>query len=111
MLELTIRPAVLADLPVLKTFEQGIIATERPLNSSLKSQDICYYDIGALISGEASTVYVAEDNGLVVASGYGRIKQSKAHLVHDQHAYLGFMYVSPSHRGQGINQLIIELKT
>jgi RimJ/RimL family protein N-acetyltransferase len=103
-----IREAVREDLPTLQGFEQGIITVERPFNSSLKSEQICYYDIGALIDGEGSTVMVAEDNGLLVGSGYARLKESKAHLVHDVHAYLGFMFVAPSHRGQGINQKIIQ---
>ncbi|MGS2721865.1 GNAT family N-acetyltransferase [Paraglaciecola aestuariivivens] len=106
--KIIIRNAESQDLPILKTFEQGIIATERPLNSSLKAEQFCYYDIGALIEGQQSTVVVAEDNGQIVGSGYARIKTSKAHLVHDLHAYLGFMYVAPSHRGQGINQLVIK---
>lgn len=107
MSDIIIRAAVQADLPILKQFEQGIIATERPLNDCLKSEDICYYDIGALIDGESSTVLVAQDAGVLVGSGYARIKESKVHLTHDFHAYLGFMYVASSHRGQGINQLII----
>lgn len=108
MSDIKIRAAVQADLQILKGFEQGIIATERPFNDCLKTEHICYYDIGALIDGENSNVVVAEDNGVIVGSGYARIKQSKAHLQHDQHAYLGFMYVAPSHRGQGVNQLIIQ---
>lgn len=108
MSNITIRAAVQADLPILKGFEQGIIATERPFNDCLKSQHICYYDIGALIDSENSNVVVAEDNGVIVGSGYARIKQSKAHLNHELHTYLGFMYVAPSHRGQGINQMVIE---
>ena len=108
MSDIIIRAAVPADLPVLKGFEQGIIATERPLNDCLKSDEICYYDIGALIDGDNSTVLIAEDAGVIVGSGYARIKQSKAHLTHDFHAYLGFMYVAPTHRGRGINQLVIE---
>lgn len=108
MNDIIIRAAVQSDLPILKGFEQGIIATERPLNSSLKTDDICYYDIGALIEAENSVVMVADDNGQIVGSGYARIKESKAHLVHDFHAYLGFMYVAPTHRGQGINQLVIQ---
>jgi len=109
MSNIIIRAAVQADLPVLTEFEQGIIATERPFNNCLKSEKICYYDIGALIDSENSQVVVAEDNGVIVGSGYARIKQSKAHLQHDLHAYLGFMYVAPSHRGQGVNQLVIEV--
>ena len=108
MINIIIRAAVQADLPILKEFEQGIIATERPFNDSLKSEYICYYDIGALIDGENSRVLVAEDDGVIVGSGYARIRESKAHLTHDFHVYLGFMYVAPTHRGQGINQLVIQ---
>jgi GNAT superfamily N-acetyltransferase len=103
-----IREAVRADLPILQEFEQGIITAERPFNNSLKSELICYYDIAALIDGECSVVMVAEEQGRLVGSGYGRIKQSKVHLSHDLHAYLGFMFVEPTHRGQGINQMIIQ---
>jgi|TARA_B110000503_G_C7089127_1_gene388621 GNAT superfamily N-acetyltransferase len=108
MSDLIIRAAVQADLPILKEFEQGIIATERPFNDSLKSEYICYYDIGALIDSKNSSVLVAEDDGVIVGSGYARIRESKAHLTHDFHVYLGFMYVAPTHRGQGINQLVIQ---
>ena len=108
MNDLIIRTAVQADLPILKEFEQGIIATERPFNDSLKSEYICYYDIGALIDSKNSSVLVAEDDGVIVGSGYARIRESKAHLTHDFHVYLGFMYVAPTHRGQGINQLVIQ---
>jgi GNAT superfamily N-acetyltransferase len=80
----------------------------REFNESLKSKTICYYDIGALIDGASSRVMVAEDDGVIVGSGYVRIIESKAHLAHNFHAYLGFMYVASSHRGQGINQLVIQ---
>lgn len=108
MNDLIIRDAVQTDLPILKKFEQEIIATERPFNDCLKSENICYYDIGALIDSKSSSVMVAEDSGVIVGSGYARIKQSKAHLQHEFHAYLGFMYVAPSHRGRGVNQLVIQ---
>lgn len=108
MSNLIIRAALQSDLPILKEFEQGIIATERPFNDSLKSEYICYYDIGALIDGVSSHVMVAEEDGEIVGSGYVRIRESKAHLNHDLHAYLGFMYVESTHRGQGINQLIVQ---
>ena len=108
MSDLMIRVAVQADLPILKVFEQDIITTERPLNDCLKTEYIRYYDIGVLIDSENACVMVAEDNGVIVGSGYARIKESKAHLRHKLHAYLGFMYVVPSYRGQGINQLVIQ---
>ena len=34
-------------------------------------------------------------------------EKSKSYLKHDQHAYLGFMYVLPEYRGKGINKLIL----
>lgn len=108
MSDIKIRPAVKSELPILCEFEQGIIATERPFNECLKPEGIHYYDIGALIDSDKSIVMVAEDNGNIVASGYARIRESKAHLIHDLHVYLGFMYVVESHRGQGVNQLIMQ---
>jgi GNAT superfamily N-acetyltransferase len=108
MSNIIIRAASQADLSILKEFEQGIIATERPLNDCLKSEQICYYDIGALIDAETSIVMVAQDDGVIVGSGYARLRESKAHLTHDVHVYLGFMYVAQSHRGQGVNQLVIQ---
>jgi GNAT superfamily N-acetyltransferase len=53
-------------------------------------------------------VAVAELKNEVIASGYARIENSKPYLKHEKHVYLGFMYVSPLHRGKGINKLIIE---
>ncbi|MFT2093017.1 N-acetyltransferase family protein [Paraglaciecola sp. 2405UD69-4] len=106
--DIKIRPAVISELPILREFEQGIIATERPFNECLKPEGIHYYDLGALIESDKSIVMVAEDAGQIIASGYARIRESKPHLIHDFHIYLGFMYVVESHRGQGINQLIME---
>lgn len=107
MSEITIRAAVRADLPILKQFEQGIIATERAFNDCLKHEQFCYYDIGALIDSESATVMVAVSDGHIIGSGYARVKHSKQHLVHDEHAYLGFMYVATEFRGKGVNQLVI----
>lgn len=44
----------------------------------------------------------------LVGSGYARIEPAKPYLHHPVHAYLGFMYVDPAHRGRGINTRIIE---
>ncbi|WP_158967875.1 GNAT family N-acetyltransferase [Paraglaciecola sp. L3A3] len=107
MSDIVIRTAVEADLPLLKGFEQKIIATERPFNECLKAETFCYYDLAALMDSASSTVMVAELAGEVIASGYGRVRESKRHLTHDQHIYLGCMYVTEEHRGKGINQLVI----
>ena len=51
---------------------------------------------------------VAELGGELIGSGYARIENAKPYLQHQQHAYLGFMYVAPAHRGKGINRMIME---
>ena len=44
----------------------------------------------------------------VIPSGYAKIKKSKAYVLPEMHAYLGFMFVKPEHRGKGINQGLTE---
>ena len=106
------RTATLDDLPVLLEFEQQVIQAERPFDSSIKPEDAKYYDISDLILNDQSTVIVAENEAGVMSSGYAQIRRSKSAFKHDSHAYLGFMYVSPHSRGQGVIQQLTEhLKT
>jgi catechol 2,3-dioxygenase-like lactoylglutathione lyase family enzyme len=51
---------------------------------------------------------VAELDGVLIGSGYARIEKGRHYLKHTHHAYLGFMYVVPEHRGKGVNKLIID---
>lgn len=112
MNNITIRPATLEDLPILYEFEQGIIQAERPFDPTLKSGHINYYDLKALTESDQAEVVVAEVAGEVVASGYAHIKDGKDFQSHNQFAYLGFMFVKPDHRGQGIiTQILDELKS
>ena len=53
-------------------------------------------------------VVVAEAGDEILGSGYARIEDSKPYLKHQQHAYLGFMFVRPDYRGKGVNQKVIE---
>ena len=119
MTNIHIRPATTADLPTLYRFEQGIISTERPFDPTLKPDPIHYYDLSAMIAAPDVHLLVAEiqgqpgtrqqtSTGQLVGSGYARIEPAKPYLRHPVHAYLGFMYVDPAHRGKGINTLIIE---
>jgi GNAT superfamily N-acetyltransferase len=104
-----IRQATLNDMPALLQFEQGVITAERPFDSTLVPGSIKYYDLEMFINSPDVEILVAEHDGELVGSGYARIKKSeKPYFNFLNYAYLGFMYVSPQHRGKGINQLIIE---
>ena len=103
-----IRSATRDDLPVLKAFEQGIIAAERPYDPTLKPDPISYYDLGELIDSAEAEVAVIEIGGEIVASGYAKKKKSLPYVQSDDHAFLGFMFVRPEARGRGLNQLLMD---
>jgi len=106
--DIIIRPAKIEDLAVLKTFEQGVIKFERPFAPNLKEDPIQYYDIADLIEREDAQVLVAVSKNEIIGSGYANIKQNEPYKEPESYAYLGFMYVSPLHRGKGINGKIID---
>lgn len=106
---LNYREAVLNDLDQLRTLEQKVIEAERPFNSSIKEGQTTYYDIEGLIADSMSYLIVAEDAGRIIGSGYAQIRASKESMQHTHHSYLGFMYVSPEHRGTGINKQVIDI--
>jgi ribosomal protein S18 acetylase RimI-like enzyme len=105
---ITTRTATIADLDILLDFEQGVIQSERPFDPTIMKDHIHYYDIAGMIKAENIEVVVAELNGEVIGSGYARIEPaSKIFFKHKMHAYLGFMYVKPEHRGKGVNKKVI----
>jgi ribosomal protein S18 acetylase RimI-like enzyme len=104
---ITIRKAQSSDLTVLRQFEQGVISAERPFDTTLKPDPINYYDLEFMLSASHIHLLVAEQDGELLGSGYARIEDAKHYLQHPQHAYLGFMYTVPAHRGKGINLAII----
>jgi len=108
MKNILIRTASETDLEILSTFERGIIAAERPFDSTLKEGEIHYYDLRQLIARPDAELVVAEIEQEVVGSGYALIRKAQDYLQHSHYAYLGFMYVKPEHRGKGINRLILE---
>ena len=107
MTEVKIKMAQEKDLPLLLTFEQGVVTEERPFNAGINEKNVRYYDLNDLLTSEQAALLVAEHQGRIVGSGYAQLRQSKDYLNHDRHAYLGFMYVLPKYRGQGINKKII----
>ena len=107
MNEIQIRKAKLKDLDQLSAFEQDLIKTERPFDPTLKPDPVNYYDLKAMLTTPNIELAVAEIDNKIVASGYARIDKSKPFLKHENHAYLGFMYVLPAYRGKGVNKKII----
>ena len=103
-----IRKATLDDLTILLEFEQGIIATERPFDPTLKEGKISYYNLEKMISAADVEVVVAVQEEQIIGSGYARIEDAKPYLNHKLYAYLGFMFTHPDHRGKGVNTQIIE---
>ncbi len=108
MENLVIRKATKEDLSVLLNFEQGIITAERPWDETLKPDPISYYDISAMIDSQTTDVIVAEIDNELVGSAYIDIREGKPYLRHHHYGYLGFMYVLPEYRGQGVNGKIMD---
>ena len=103
-----IREALESDIDILLGFEQGIVEAERPFGDRLKEGEIHYYDLMDLIRSDRTVVLVAVFDDEIVGSGYARIEKAKPFLQFDAYAYLGFMYVKPEYRGQGVNKRILE---
>lgn len=108
MNNLKIRKALLKDKEILLALEQKVVEAERPYNSTIKPNDAVYYDLDNLLNDDKSYLVVAEIAEQIIGTGYAQIRQSKKSLKHDQHAYLGFMFVEPAFRGLGVNKLIME---
>ncbi|HEV7779641.1 MAG TPA: GNAT family N-acetyltransferase [Chitinophagaceae bacterium] len=106
--KIIIRKAVLSDMETLLRFEQGVINAERPFDPTLKGDPNYYYDIGAMIAASHIELLVVETSNEIIGSGYARIDRSEPYLRHEQHAYFGFMYVDPAHRGKGVNKMIVD---
>ena len=102
-----IRKAIESEIETLLSFEKGIVAAERPFDSTLKEGEIHYYDLIGLIKSENAEVLVAVVNNEIVGSGYAKTLPAEPYQKFTEYAYLGFMYVKPAFRGQGINQKIL----
>ena len=106
----TIREAMIDELKTLQEFEQGVVQYERPFAPNLKEDPIVYYDIQNLIERDDAQVLVVVVDNKLVGSGYALIKKSAPYKNPEYFAYLGFMYIAPEQRGNGLNgALIMEL--
>lgn len=109
MEQLTVRSATIADLETLLEFEQAMIEAERPFDETIRTgEGVRYYDLAGLIAAANVEIVVALHASQIIACGYVRIEDSEPYLRHQQHAYLGFMYVVPEHRGKGVNKTVMK---
>ncbi|MBV1909308.1 MAG: GNAT family N-acetyltransferase, partial [Kangiellaceae bacterium] len=81
---------------------------ERPFEERMKKEHFHYYDLAELIELSTAQVLVAESNGQLVGSGFVHIRKGRDYLNYESHGYLGFMYVDPNFRGQGLNKRILQ---
>lgn len=102
-----IRTATAADLPQLQVFLQHLVDAERPFDPTLKQGELFYYDISKMVDDSATEVLVAEVNNQLIGCGYSQIRTTKDFQVHDAFGYIGFMFVTPAYRGQGISSLLL----
>ncbi len=107
-MEIRIRPAKPEEIDALLAFEKGIVEAERPFDSTLKEGEIHYYDLLELIESPKAEVLVAVVGDELIGSGYAKALQAKPYQKYSEYAYLGFMYVKPAFRGQGVNQKIMD---
>ncbi len=105
---MNIRPAQLSDLEELKDIEQEIIKYERQFADNLKNDPISYYDLKDLILRDDALVLVIEADKVIIATGYGLVKQSVDYKIPSRYVYLGFMYVAPRYRGTGLNGKLLD---
>ncbi len=110
--KIIIRPARSSDLETLLKFEQAIIEFERPMEPNMMTSPFHYYDLSEMMQLENAQVVVAEDlhaegGAKLVGSGFIHIRKARHYLDHQDHGYLGFMYVDPEYRGRGINQKVV----
>ncbi len=106
--EVLIRRATLSDLEILRRFEQGIIAAERPFDPTIRKGPVTYYDIEALIASAETFVAIAESGGEAIGCGFVRSAPSRSFTEPAFHAYVGLMFVAAEHRGKGVSKLILD---
>ncbi len=107
--QIIVRKATTEDIDTLLIFEQGVIKAERPYDPTLKPDPITYYDLTEMITAPHIELVIAVLNDEIIGSGYARIEPAKHFVKHSHHAYLGFMFTHPAHRGKGVNKEIIEV--
>lgn len=105
---IAVRSATSADIPVLREFEQGIVAAERPFDKTLRPDPITYHDLESLVASSDAEVAVAEINHRLIGCGFADKRGSRPYTEPASHAHLGFMFVKQEFRGKRVNRMIVQ---
>lgn len=108
MAEYKFREATNDDMPGLLRLEQEIIEAERPYHQFLRNENVTYYNFPELIADSDSYLIVAEFENRIVGSGYAQKRSSRPCFEHNNHCYLGFIYLERELRGKGLGAKVIE---
>jgi len=108
MKTIVVRQATAEDLETLNRFQQGVIATERPFDPTIKDNPVQYYDIARMLGSDDIRFVIAKSGSSMVGCGFARIEAAKPYLKHRMQGYLGLMYVDPAYRGQSVIGKIID---
>ena len=104
----SVRSATLADIPILREFEQGIVSAERPFDETLRPDPITYHDFDALIASADAEVAIAEVESTPIGCGFVVNRESRHYTQPAKHAHIGCMFTHPEYRGQGVSQIILQ---
>jgi ribosomal protein S18 acetylase RimI-like enzyme len=109
-MSLSIRPASLSDVDLLRDFERKLISHEQENEKTLKQErELLYYDIPKLIEDVRNTcVLIAELDGNPVGCGFGQIRENDHFNQEKQYGYIGLMYVDESSRGNNVGHSIVQ---
>lgn len=106
------RPAIVDDKPELDECLQQIVSAERTMDSCLRDSHIEYYDPIDFVIDEEAMLFVAlevdQHKERIVGCGAARIQSAKPYYRYESSLHLAMMYVAQSHRGQGINGVIMK---
>lgn len=109
MTNIIFRQATIKDYDALRALEQQLIEAERPFDPCIKQGQVLYYNMKELLTAPHIRTIVAEADGKIVSTGYGRIEPAQERYEHRQHLYVGFIYTDPAFRGQRLYDKTIAL--
>jgi ribosomal protein S18 acetylase RimI-like enzyme len=100
---ITIRKAMIDDIPTLNQFEQDIYWLEQDLDPVVKQDGgVKYFDFEKILKARLQYAVIAEADGKPVGCGFAKIKKDAKWSIHKQYGYIYFIYVLKEFRRKNI---------